>query len=135
MKPLVTLARLSPAERRLLAEATLLLPLAAATIRLRSFPKTVAFGAVGLGRHSDAPLDAVLWAVQAAARRMPFRALCFEQGLTVQRMLRRRGHAAVLHYGIAPGTILEAHVWITHDGEIVQGGDQAPNFQEVGRWP
>lgn len=66
---------------------------------------------------------------------MPFRALCFEQGLTLQRMLRSRGRDACLHYGISPGEPLEAHVWVSLDGVIVCGGEEAKRFAEVGRWP
>lgn len=129
------LAWRSPAERRLLAEALLLLPAAATAIRLRSFPKVVGFGAVALGKATPVSVRALTSAVLAAARRMPFRALCFEQGLTVQRMLRRRGLDARLHYGIAPGEELKAHVWVSVDGEIVHGGESAAEFVEVGAWP
>ena len=56
----------------------------------------------------------VAWAVQAAARRAPFRAKCFEQGLAALWMLRRRGVSASLHYGAArQGEDLVAHVWVT----------------------
>lgn len=132
---ITALRRRTPVQRRLLAEAVLLLPRAAWAIRRAEFPDTVAFGAVPLGQVATAPLRDILWAVNAAARRMPFRAACFERGLTVQRMLRHRGENARLHYGIAPGNNLEAHVWVSLAGEIVQGGQQAPAYREVGRWP
>ena len=130
-----TFSKLRPAERRLLAEALWLLPQAAAAIRFRPFPKTVGFGAVALGPLSAAELRDVLWAVDAAARRLPFRTMCFEQGLTVQRMLRSRGQDARLHYGIVPGDRLEAHVWVSLGERTVLGGEEAARFREVGRWP
>lgn len=119
----------------MLAEAALLLPVAALAIRMAPFPRTIAVGTVRLGRPSATDVGVISRTVAAVARRMPFRALCFEQGLTVQRMLRSRGHAASLHYGISPGEPLEAHVWVSLHGEIVCGGEQAPRFAEVGRWP
>lgn len=73
--------------------------------------------------------------MEAAARRMPFRALCFERGLTLQRMLRRRGEPARLHYGIAPGGMLKAHVWVTLHGRTILGGEEAPDYPEVAQWP
>jgi hypothetical protein len=95
----------------------------------------VAFGTVPLGDPQPVNVPDLGRAVAGVARRAPFRALCFEQGLTVQRMLRRRGLPAVLHYGIGAGAPPRAHVWVSLDGEIVHGGELAPQFQEVGQWP
>ncbi|GAA4017719.1 hypothetical protein GCM10022280_16270 [Sphingomonas swuensis] len=135
MGVIAALRRRSSAERRLLAEAALLLPFAAAAIRMRPFAQTVAFGAVPLGAHRADEVRDITRAVAAAARHMPFRSMCFEQGLAVQRMLRRRGQDARLHYGIAPGAKLEAHVWISLGDQIIHGGETAPRFREVGQWP
>src|SRR2546423_1647912 len=56
----------------------------------------------------------VRWAIIACARRVPWRAVCFEQGLAAQFMLRRRGVSSVLYYGAAPDNQegLSAHVWV-----------------------
>ena len=137
MRLIRALLRRSAKERRLLGEAMLLLGRAALAIRGRPFPKVVGFGAIPLAARSapDVPPLLVTRAVRAVARRMPFRALCFEQGLAVQRMLRRRGHDARLHYGIALGGGISAHVWVTLDGVIVHGGETAAAFREVGQWP
>src|SRR4051794_23463273 len=43
----------------------------------------------------------VRWAVVACACRVPWRGMCFEQGLAAQCMLRRRGVPSVLYYGAA----------------------------------
>ena len=135
MKPITTLRRLSPAERLLLAEAAVTLCLAALAIRLLPFRRTVGFGAISLGSKAGLPLPSLLWAIDAAARRMPFRAACFERGLAAQRMLRRRGQDARLHYGVAPGERLQAHVWVTLRGTIVEGAATAARHTEVGAWP
>lgn len=78
----------------------------------------------------------VSWAVTAAARRVPWRAKCLEQGLAAQAMLRRRGLASVLHYGVkSEAGGLRAHVWITIDGRNVVGGPMAVGYSEVARFP
>ena len=69
---------------------------------------------------------------------MPWRTLCIEKGLAVQRMLRRGGVDAVLHYGarrsVKTGE-LEAHVWVSVSGEIVIGGEEALGMPELARFP
>lgn len=72
----------------------------------------------------------------AAARRVPWRALCFEQGLTAAWMLRRRGFAAELHYGAA--TIngrLKAHVWVRSGGKDVVGCENSDEYALLARFP
>lgn len=124
-----------PGFRRLAAEAAMPLPRAHLAIGRRPFPQAIGFGAVPLGPNSDTDVELVSKTVASVARRMPFRALCFEQGLTVQRMLRRRGVPAVLHYGVDPRGELSAHVWISLDGRTVHGGETAARYTEVARWP
>ena len=72
-------------------------------------------------------------AVRAAARRVPWSAVCFPQGIAAQRMLCRRGIAADLHYGVAKAENggLEAHVWVTAGGVTVVGGETAERFTPV----
>ena len=75
-------------------------------------------------------------AIQAAARRVPWRALCFEQGLTAAWMLRRRGFAADVHYGAA--TIageLKAHVWVRSGGLDVVGCENSNEYALLARFP
>ena len=43
----------------------------------------------------------IRWAIVTAARRVPWRALCIQQGLAARFMLRRRGIPSVLYYGAA----------------------------------
>ncbi len=74
-------------------------------------------------------------AVRAGARRAPWRVVCFQQALALQMLLRRRGIVAVLHYGIAQQEALKAHVWLSVDGETVIGGEEAPRYTEVARFP
>jgi hypothetical protein len=72
---------------------------------------------------SPGEIARVRWAVVAAARRVPWRAVCFHQGIAAQRMLCRRGIVADLHYGVArTGDGLIGHVWVTAGAVIVVGG-------------
>ena len=81
-------------------------------------------------------IRAVRWAVAAAARRVPWRAKCIEQGFAAQWMLRRRSVPAVLHYGVArrdDGLI--AHVWVRSGSTDVIGCENLAEFTEVARFP
>jgi hypothetical protein len=67
-------------------------------------------------------------AVCSMARIVPWRVVCFHEGIAAQQMLRRAGAPAVLHYGVArsvPGE-MRAHVWVTCGGQSVVGGTGAP---------
>ena len=103
------------------------------------FRRAIRFGSVPLGQR-DAAVSAqdCVWAVEAAARRVPWRTVCFQQGLSVQHMLRRRGFDARLHYGARTSDVparLEAHVWVAVDGLAVMGGNQSADFAEVASYP
>jgi hypothetical protein len=77
------------------------------------------------------------WAVSACARRVPWRAMCFEQGVAAQLMLRRRGIQSILYYGVAPDPQrgLSAHVWV-RDGELdVVGGELASRYAVLTSFP
>jgi hypothetical protein len=79
----------------------------------------------------------IRWAIIAAAGRVPWRALCFQQGLAAQLMLRRRGVPSVLYYGAAQGerTGLSGHVWV-RDGDVdVVGGEIADRFAVLATFP
>jgi hypothetical protein len=135
--PIVRFHRLDPARRRLLARACVTLAAASAMVALRPFRRAVRFGCVPLGKKRP-DSDQFIWAIEAAARRLPWRAMCIEQGLAAQRMLRRGGIEAVLHYGIRqrpPTGKLEAHVWVSVGGKAVLGGEAAAGYAEVAVYP
>lgn len=129
----------SPAERRAIVEALATLAWVSAVVRFRPFRRVAALAVRPV--RPPAPIDPaatvalVRWAVTAAARRARFRAVCIEQGLAAQAMLRRRGIAATLHYGVMRETdALAAHVWVTWHGADVVGGSEAAAFREVARF-
>jgi hypothetical protein len=79
----------------------------------------------------------IRWAIIAAAARVPWPALCFQQGLTAQLMLRRRGIPSVLYYGATQDDRngLYAHVWV-RDGDFdVIGGEIAYRFAILATFP
>lgn len=131
--------RLGRRRQALLIEALLALAGASAAIRLRAFERAIRMGSLPLtGRPvvEDITQD-VRRAVETAARIAPWRAVCIQQGLTLQWMLRRRGVDARLHYGIARDEIgeLQAHVWVAAGGAVIIGGAQAAQFKCVATFP
>ena len=133
-------APLSWADRLLLAEALLTLAVASLAIRLLPFRRIVA--AAGSTDLATVPAESagetarkVVWAVRAWARRVPWKAVCFQQGLAVHVMLRRRGIASYLHYGVSQSDGLKAHVWVSAVGRDVIGGDEAAAFTRLATYP
>jgi hypothetical protein len=131
---------LGAANRRLLFEALPALILASAAIRLVPFRRLAARASRRprrRGAADEAFLRKLRWAVDAWGERLPWRALCFERGLAVHRMLNRRGIPSVLHYGVARDgeSGIAAHVWVTVAGRAVIGGEEAPRFACVARFP
>jgi hypothetical protein len=116
-------------------EASAELTLAAAVIRFRPFERTLAFGASRLRTGGSLSPQELAGVVKRAASFAPLRAVCFQQGLAYQRMARRRGIDARLHYGIGfseagSERALSAHVWITVSEVGVLGQEQAPFYRE-----
>src|SRR4051812_31096244 len=135
------LDRLTAHDWLLAGEALASLAWASLAIAFLPFRK-VAEMASGAPARPGADLEAGLprrirWAVDAWGRRVPWRAVCFQRGLAAHRMLRRRGYDSVLHYGVAQQEQkgLQAHVWVSLDGEAVIGGEEAPEFTCLATFP
>jgi hypothetical protein len=79
----------------------------------------------------------VVRAVQAVARRAPWRSLCYQQGLTAQIMLRRRGIDSTLYFGARPKGCegLAAHVWVRDGAQDVIGCEEAHGFAVLACFP
>ena len=129
--------RLGRRRQLLLARAAGALVAAAAAVRFLPFQRAIRFGCVRARGARPAEVGDHLWAVEAAAKLVPVRAKCIEKGLAVQRLLRRGGVDAILHYGVgrAEGGDLNAHVWVTVGGHPVIGGEEAPMFRCVATYP
>lgn len=135
---MATLYGLSAEQRLLLVRAAVLLSIASAIVAVFPFKRALAFGSVPVRRGNRPNVDDCVWAVRAAAKRLPWRTMCIEQGLAVQRMLRRAGVDALLHYGARhdpQSGRLQAHVWVSVGDETIIGGEDAPGFAELAAYP
>lgn len=135
--PIGRLRRLDPQRRTLLVRAAITLTAASAAVAFFPFRRAVRFGSVPLGEGHILVEDCV-WAVEAAARRLPWRAVCIEQSLAAQRMLRRAGIDVRLHYGAcqdAETEKLHAHVWLSVGTKTILGGADAPDHTEIATYP
>ncbi|HEX6377294.1 MAG TPA: lasso peptide biosynthesis B2 protein [Allosphingosinicella sp.] len=133
------LPRLGPSDWLMLAEALAALTLASLAIAVLPFRRVAAAASAPV--RSAAPADAriirrVRSAVRAWSRRVPWKTVCFQRGLALHWMLRRRGIGSVLLYGARrEGDGLAAHVWVDVEGETVIGGEEAPSFACLARFP
>ena len=73
-------------------------------------------------RLSEVSIKKIVWAVQAAARRVPG-ASCLTQALALQALLARAGKTAQVHIGAAkdPQRGFLSHAWVEYRGEIILG--------------
>ena len=90
-----------------------------------------------LGQARVYEVGRVRWAIITIAARLPWRALCFQQSLAAQLMLRRRGISSVLYYGAAQDdrSGLCAHVWVRDGNVDVIGGEIACRFAILATFP
>jgi len=136
--------RLPRQDRLLLLEATLWLAIAGLAIAVLPFRQIGRLAARSIRRSEPSPqarlreVKRIRWAIVVSAPRVPWRAMCFQQGLAAQFMLRRRGVSSVLYYGAATHndqTGLSAHVWV-RDGDVdVIGGEIASRFALLTTFP
>jgi hypothetical protein len=136
--PLTRLNRLSAERKRLLVRAVFVLTAASAAVACLPFRRAIRLGSVPVAGVAETSIEDCVWAVEAAARRLPWRSVCIDKGLAVQRMLRSGGVEAVLHYGARhhpDERKLEAHVWVTVGDRAVIGGDEAAEFAPLATYP
>jgi hypothetical protein len=131
--------RLGRERQSLLIEAIYELALASASVALLPFRRAIVRGSTPLAeQRRPGATESIVWAVEAAGRRLPWRAMCIEQGIAAQRMMRRRGIDARLHYGARndhAASRLEAHVWVTVDDVPVIGGSEAARYAAIATYP
>lgn len=140
---------MTPARRALLVEATVWLAVARLALVLFPFRKVAAhLGEVcspadAAGRINQSIIDpadtatarSVGWAIRLMAGKVPFRAVCLQQGVAAKLMLRRRGIQSALHFGVAPNADgLDAHAWLDTAGAKVTGYPVGNGFTELACW-
>ncbi len=143
MRRLGELAAASAGRRLLLCEA--LVALSAASIAIGVLPfrtvtataQRIAPGPAPSRAKRQAACARVRWSVSVWARCLPWRPLCFPQGLAAQWMLRRRRIPSVLYYGAAPHAVkaIAAHVWVCDGDVAVVGGEAARGLAVLARFP
>ncbi|CAA9521907.1 MAG: hypothetical protein AVDCRST_MAG09-2190 [uncultured Sphingomonas sp.] len=120
----------------LFAEACAALTLASLAVRFWPFRWIVASTRIGAGRQTALDPAPIALAVRRASRRLPWRIVCFQEGLATHWMLRGRGGAAQLHYGVrSDADRLSAHVWVSLWGQPVIGEEQADPHRCVATFP
>jgi hypothetical protein len=90
------------------------------------------------GRETAPPEEITVMcrAIRAWSRRLPWRTMCFEQGLAAHWMLRQRGFDSTLYYGAATiEGVLKAHVWVRSGDLDVVGCEEANDFALLARFP
>lgn len=128
---------LNSTDRRVVLEAVALLALTSVGLHLFRFQtlrRTLTFRPRPLTRQSLAPRGAesstnavarVTWGVTAAATRFPVSTSCLVRALAADAMLRHRGFASEVRFGVRKRgdrvSPLEAHAWVECDGEVVLG--------------
>ncbi|WP_459866113.1 lasso peptide biosynthesis B2 protein [Endothiovibrio diazotrophicus] len=131
----------SAEERWLLLEAAGWLAISRLAVRWLPFR----WIAPRLGRHmaatpdtaegeDEALLRQVAWAVAAAARHVPWEAVCLPRAMAAKAMLRRRGVASTLYLGVAGGTEMAAHAWLRAGSRVVTGDGSLGRYTVVSRF-
>jgi hypothetical protein len=136
--------RLSWRDRALILETFVSVSLASAALALLSFRRVALLAS---RPPSSAPLSSegtehfverLRWAISAVSTRIPWRAVCFQQGLAAHFMLRRRGIASVMYYGAAQSPEagkLAAHVWVRAGTLDVIGCEEASSYALLTTFP
>ena len=116
----------SRSERLLLLEAAGWLAVSRLAVLLLPFRRI----APRLGQHmiesdfessDDALSRNIGWAVEAAARHVPWQAVCLPQAMAAKAMLRRRGIDCTLYLGVVTDEELKAHAWLRAGSRIITG--------------
>ena len=127
---------LSAADRRLIVEAALLLSIVSIGLRICRFQQLrgiLAWRRGPLGHpenQSVAPVsrvaDRIGWAITAIAKDWPRSMTCLVRAVAAEAMLRRRGIASELRFGVRNdrnrADTLSAHAWLERDGLVLIGG-------------
>jgi hypothetical protein len=123
-------------------EALGALAAASAAIRLLPFRTVMRTASFGRAAQDRAPADRIRLvfevkrAVKRASARLPWRIVCFPEGLAVHWMLRRRGAPSQVHYGLRQSdSRFSAHVWVTLDGAVVVGEETTDRHTCVAVFP
>ncbi|HYC62942.1 MAG TPA: lasso peptide biosynthesis B2 protein [Thermoanaerobaculia bacterium] len=129
------LARLDKAERSLLAETAIVVPLVRVVLTVLPFRLVhrviAAIPHRARASESRTP-ERIARMVAAVSARVP-RATCLTQALAATVLLTRHGHRSTLRLGVAKkedGT-LRAHAWLESGGRTLLGGPDSGAFTQL----
>lgn len=126
-------------ERAFLVRAWLLLACVRASVQLRGFRRTSEWLARHEVRRASGACDLaparIARLVEAASHFVPDGRQCLSRAATLATLLRRRGHAATIEFGVANGEsgALDAHAWVECDGKVLLGGRDLGRFAPLAR--
>jgi hypothetical protein len=85
------------------------------------------------GKLANDEALAIALAIERCARHVPFRAVCLQQAFAGLLMLRRRGLAGTVHFGVRRGSdsALAAHAWSLSGTVPVTGYPLADDFVRI----
>ena len=138
MRPLRSLLRRSPSERKLLIAAVLWLVffrMGVWTLPFRSLKRLARTLSGEVREERRQPgLDArrIAWAIQRGSRYVPF-ASCLTQALAAQVLMGRYGLPAEIHIGVSRNAskAFAAHAWVVSQGELVVGGTGVESYRPI----
>jgi hypothetical protein len=124
----------------LLLEAFCHLIVAKAAVGLLPFTllsKLLSTPSVPVGQTSGQRIDPVCWSVSAVARHPTTWAVCLPQAIAGHWMLRRRGIASVVCFGVGrdPEAKLGAHAWLRVADRVVLGQRAMAGFTPIAEFP
>lgn len=132
MSLLTAFLALKGSDRRLLVEASLVLAIVRVALRVASIDRLRDW--TGRVRPGSRPAARIIWAVRAAARRVPG-TTCLSSALSLQRMLSASGHRSQVHIGVARDSSgFIAHAWLVHDGSVVIGEEEHERYTRLTAW-
>ncbi len=132
MRDLAVFRALPDEDRRLLFEAfvaTVMFRLALYFFSIERLRRLA-----GRRGHGTRPVDRIVWAARAAARRVPG-TTCLSSALALQRLLTANAQASELHIGVTrDGGKFEAHAWVEQEGRILIGEDERRAYTRLLSW-
>ena len=144
LRKLATLRAMSRADRRMVVEAVAWLAVARLAVIVVPFRHLAAWlertspleRTSGGAEAVETVRREVRRAVTAAARNVPWNAVCLPQAMAAKAMLSRRQCSSTFHLGAGfdPSGKLIAHAWLTSGGEVVIGADGMPEVTPLAQF-
>lgn len=134
MSRLTQFRNLSPADRRLLAQAVVWVAAARCALALLKLETVSRFAQRCQRRQREASHSAerIGWAVAAAGRYVP-RSTCLAEAFAAHVLMQRNGLPSVICVGVAQNVSagFRAHAWVECAGQIAIGSAESPDFTPI----